>query len=137
MKKMLGLLAALLTCTLLALDAHARSSVPLAEFENMPAVAASGQPASSAQIKAAIEAAAQQHDWTVVTPAPGRMVATLQVRNKHTVVTEILYKPGQYSVQYKDSVNMNFDPSTRVIHPFYNKWVQGLVDDIRKEAARR
>ena len=135
--KMLRLMAALLAWTLLAMSAHARSGVPVADFENLPAVTASGQPASGAQIKAAIQAAAQQNGWTVVAPAPDRMVATLQVRNKHTVVTEIVYKPGQYSVKYKDSANMNFDPSTRVIHPFYNKWVQGLVDGIRTEAARR
>ena len=129
--------AAVLALALLGLNAHARSGVPVADFENMPAIAASGQPASPAQIKAAIEAAAQHNGWTVTAPAPNHVVASLNVRGKHTVVTDIDYTPGKYSVKYKDSVNMNFDPSTRVIHPFYNKWVQGLVDAIRAEAVRR
>ena len=137
MKKMLGLLAALLACTLLGFNAHARGGVPVADFENLPAVTASGEPASAAQIKAGIMAAGPHHGWIITAPAADRMEASLNVRGKHTVVTEIFYKAGQYSVKYKDSSNMNFDPSSRSIHPKYNQWVQGLVEDIRTEVARR
>ncbi len=122
---------------LFALHAQARTPVPVVDFENVSVNGASGQPASAAQIKSAIEAAAQQRGWQLASVAPDRVMATLHVRGKHTVVSEISYRPGLYSVLYKDSVNMNFDASARKIHPFYNKWAQDLVDGIRAGASRQ
>ena len=119
-----------------ALQAQARTPVPVVDFENIPFTGSSGQPASATQIKSAIEAAAQARGWQLAAAAPDRMVATLHVRGKHTVVSEITYRTGQYSVRYQDSVNMNFDAGTRKIHPFYNKWTQDLVDTIRTGASR-
>jgi hypothetical protein len=62
------------------------------------------------------------------------MTATLMVRGKHTMRTEIQYSPQNFSVRYLDSTNMNYEPagpSGALIHPNYNKWVQSLVDSIR------
>ena len=115
---------------------QARGSVPIQEFENVSATRASGQPASAMQIKAGFEAAARARGWQVSTPSPDKMIATLHVRGKHTVSTEINYAPGTYTVKYKDSVNMNFEPPN-MIHPFYNKWVQLLVDTARSEIASK
>jgi hypothetical protein len=62
------------------------------------------------------------------------MTATLMVRGKHTMRTEIQYSPQNFSVRYLDSTNMNYEPASpsgALIHPNYNKWVQSLVDSIR------
>jgi len=41
----------------------------------------------------------------------------------------------QYSVKYVSSVNMKYEvqSGTRVIHPFYNKYVEELIQSIRAE----
>jgi hypothetical protein len=56
------------------------------------------------------------------------------VRN-HTVIVDIVPGPDSYSVRYADSINMKYgvENGSPVIHPFYNKWVDELIDSIRVE----
>jgi hypothetical protein len=133
MQKLVRLLV--LALAAFALNAQARTSVPVQNLENVVATAATGGPASPAQIKAAITSAAAARGWLVSDLGPGRAAATVHVRGKHTVVVDITYGGGKFSVKYKDSVNMNYEDG--VIHPHYNKWVQLLVDTIRAELARQ
>jgi hypothetical protein len=133
MQKFVRLLA--LALALFAANAQARSTVPVQNFENVAAVRSSGGPLNGQQIKAAIASAASARGWLVSDQGPGHSVATLHVRGKHTVSVDISYGSGQYSVKYKDSVNMNFADGN--IHPHYNKWVASLVDTIRAEIGRQ
>jgi hypothetical protein len=115
-------------------QALARTPVPVINYENVPIASQAGQPRSLAQIKQAIQSTAAARQWTVVDQGPGRLLATLHVRGKHTVVTLITYTPDRFSVVYSDSINMHYSPGPDgggVIHPFYNRWVQGLADAIR------
>jgi hypothetical protein len=65
------------------------------------------------------------------------MVASYSVRN-HTVVTDIRYSATEFSVSYKDSINMKYGPGAGagVIHPFYNQWVQEFRHAIQLELAK-
>jgi len=137
MSKFLALAPAVLAVA--AFGAHARTSVPIVNYENVAVSNAAGQPATTQQIKAAVQSAASQRGWQLSAPGPNGTVATLNVRGKHTLATEISYGAGQYSVRYKSSINLNYEPGegAGLIHPNYNKWVQGLVDAIRIEAGRQ
>lgn len=135
MKTIHLLLAAVLSFG--ALQAHARTPVPII---NHPNIAVERQ-ASPAEVRKAIMAAAVAtgRKWTVSEPRPGVLVATYSVRT-HTIVTEITYSGRNFSVAYKDSVNMKYGPGdgagAGVIHPFYNQWVQEFIQAIRVELAR-
>jgi len=129
----------LLALSLVSVNAAARQGVPVIDHEQVSVSRSSGQPASAEQVKKAIEAAAAVRGWQVSHKAPGKLIATLHVRGKHTVSTEFSYAAGQFSAKYRDSVNMNFQPGgdgAGLIHPHYNKWLQLLLDGIRVEASR-
>lgn len=122
-----------LVVSVTALHATAqRAPVPIINYEDV-SIASSKRP-TLAQMKQAIQSAAAAKEWDVADQGPGRMLATLHVRGKHTVVTEITYSPEKFSVVYKDSTNMKYSPGPDgkgVIHPFYNRWVQDLKEAIR------
>jgi hypothetical protein len=114
----------------LALNAHARGSVPIINHEAIPATSASGQPASAEQIRTALQTAGAPRGWQITPAGQGKALAVLNVRGKHSVSADVAYSLGQYSIKYRDSSNMNYEPSG-VIHPKYNMWVQTLVDETR------
>jgi hypothetical protein len=124
-----------LVLALFALNAHARGGVPLLNHENVAVSDSKGQPASAAQIRAAIATAAASHGWQLSASGASSMVATLHVRGKHSVSTDVDWAAGTFSVKYRDSVNMNY--SGNEIHPNYNRWVQQLVNTIRAETTRQ
>ncbi|WPB57088.1 hypothetical protein [Xylophilus sp. GOD-11R] len=127
--KLLRVLA-LAALALASWNAVARSVVPIVNYENVPTRSAG---VTEAQVRQAIETAARSQQWDIREVAPGRMVATLSVRNKHTVVTDIEYSATTYSVKYRDSVNMKYEPADNapgLIHPFYNRWVGDLKSAI-------
>jgi hypothetical protein len=117
-----------------SLNAVARTPVPVINHENVSISSPTGKPLSMAQVKQAIHNAAAAKQWSVVDQGPGKILATLHVRGKHTAVTQITYSPDKYSVVYNDSQNLNYSggPDGRgTIHPFYNRWVQDLSEAIR------
>ena len=122
-----------LALALFALNAQARTA-GMGNFDNLPVTNAKGEPASPAQMKAAVIQGAAARGWTLSDIRNDRAIATIQVRGKHTVTTDVLFTAGQVSVKYKDSVNMNYTGNE--IHPNYNAWVQNLVDSIRVAASK-
>jgi len=130
-----------------------RLAVPIINHPDVAVATSSGKPVQADQVKQAIQAAAKAKGWALAFAPGGKVLATLVVRNKHTVVVEIAYSAERYSLMYKDSVNMKYAPHAQsdshinsvnntytrggydgpVIHPFYNNWVQDLQDAIRQE----
>jgi hypothetical protein len=131
--KILRLLAVVLAFA--ALNAHARGNVPIIDHEAIVATRASGQPASAEQIRTALQAAGAARGWQITPAGPGKAVALLNVRGKHSISADISYGAGKYSIKYRDSSNMNYAPGagSGTIHPKYNMWVQTLVDDTRMQ----
>lgn len=121
-----------------ALNAHARGSVPVINHEAVPALRASGQPASAEQIRAALQAAGAARGWQITPSGNGKALAVLNVRGKHSISADIAYASGRYSIVYRDSSNMNYEPGEGAgkIHPKYNMWVQTLMDDTRMQLAK-
>ena len=127
--------ATLIFATIFSLSAVARSSVPIVNYDNIPVTTASGHVLTEAQVKQAILNAATAKNWTIAYQADGKLEATLIVRAKHTIVVEVGYAIDKYSLNYKNSINMNFfvRDGTPLIHPFYNNWVKEFRDAIRVE----
>jgi hypothetical protein len=132
MKRFLLLLA--LAFLALSGQVHARGTVPVVNYENVQLAGGSGKPLSVDAVKQAIRTAAAAKSWAV-TPDGDALTATLVVRNKHTVVVGITVSGDKYSLQFKDAVNMNVTErdGLKLIHPFYNRWVQELNEAIRVE----
>lgn len=127
--------ALLIATTLVAAPAVARDSVPIVNYDNVAVATSSGKAPDAEQVRQAIAAAAAGKGWTVAPAGDGKLQATIVVRGKHTVVVDIAYAADKYALTYKDSTNMNFieRDGQKLIHPFYNKWVQTLKEAIRLE----
>ena len=122
------------TLSLATIHASAREPVPIVNHENVPVAAAGAKQLSAAQVKQAIVRATPPRPWEFTETGPGKLLATLQVRGKHTVSADIAYSADQYSIVYRDSANMKYGsaPDGRpVIHPFYNTWIGELREAIR------
>ncbi len=139
----------LFVLTLIAGSAFAqRTPVSIINYANQPVATSSGKAIPVDQVKKAIQDAAARKGWVISNDTGDRMLATLEVRSKHTVKVVIAYSADKYSITYSDSVNMNYHseahydsrmprPSSGatgpVIHPGYNVWVQELKEAIRGE----
>jgi hypothetical protein len=135
--KILAFVLCLLTFA--ALPAMARQTVPIVNIDNTPVVSAEAKKLNAAQVLQAIKTAVVSQGWTVSNVADGVVTASILVRQKHTVIVDIIYDADKYSIHYKDSVNMKYLKNSggdEVIHPFYNKWVATLNDAIRLELSK-
>jgi len=119
--------------------AHARTPIPIVNLENETIAAASGKALTLDDVARALRQAAPHRGWSIEEAGPGKAVATLDVRGKHSVKVDIGYTEKSMSFKYKDSVNMKYgsdEEGKPVIHPFYIKWVRTLLSDVRAELGR-
>lgn len=147
-------LAAIALSLALAAPAVARTPVPIINHHNVSRPQSAERARDLASVRDRIIEACTASGWSV-TPgaAPDTLVATLVVRNKHTIQTTITYAIDAFNVTYHDSVNMNyavkepnpyapgpntdgFQVRTEVIHPHYNRWVGTLVSAIQTRLAQ-
>jgi hypothetical protein len=124
--------------TLLAAPAFARSAVPLVEFPDQALTAPPGKTLTDGDVREAIVRAAKSLDWKLSPEGDRKFVATLVVRNKHTIAVNVVYAAEKVSVTFQSSINMKYEVKDGVamIHPYYNDWTRKLVDAIRFEAAK-
>jgi|SRR5882672_4062883 len=125
-----AIVAAILFCPLVAAPAGAND--PVVNFENLPVAASAGKLLSQAQVRDAIVAAASARQWKVNYVAAGMLVAQRNIAGRHLVEVDIRYGPQQYSVLYRNSINMNYRDADATIHPNYNRWTKELVDSINR-----
>lgn len=85
---------------------------------------------SMTQIKKVIVRAGAKRNWVIRESSPGVMEGVLNVR-KHMVKVDVRYDLNQYSITYKDSLNMKHRDGK--IHKKYNAWVQNLNTDIQTQ----
>ncbi|MCW5234156.1 hypothetical protein [Verminephrobacter eiseniae] len=125
----------LLALVFVAGPASARRPVPIIDHSDIAATASSGKTVTAGQVKQAIMVGAAAKGWTTAEQGDGQLLATVNVRGKHTVMVLIAYTSEKYSLTYQNSIGMNYDPNAGqpLIHPSYNKWVQGLQEAIRTE----
>ena len=91
-------------------------------------------------MREAIHYGCLEKNWKATDINANTIEATITVRNKHTVVVTIPYTATTYSINYKDSVNMNYKPhsdGTFSINRSYNNWVNNLDNAIRTNIAKK
>ncbi len=107
------------------------TAVPISNIVDTPVVTNKQNP-SLEDISRAIVRAGAALGWQMKEVRPGQIVGTLMLRG-HTAVVEVAYNTKAYSIVYKDSQNLDYNPATNTIHRNYNGWVQNLDRDIRAQ----
>lgn len=127
----------LFVAVVFSVPALARSTVPIVNHDKVTFSTASGKPIKVEQVKHAFITAGAKRGWTFTPEGDNKLTGTLVVRT-HTIVTTITYGSDHYSIAYKGSQNMKYDvkDGAPVIHPFYNKWVQTLINDVNVELSK-
>lgn len=117
--------------------APALAAVDLIEWNNVTALTGSGKPATAEEIKRAFMVGGARRGWNCVDEGPDKMVCTVVVRT-HTLVMNLAYEPGKYSLTYKDSINLDFkdEAGKKTIHRAYVNWNTNLMNDARAELMR-
>jgi hypothetical protein len=90
--------------------------------------------ATAKDVEKAILAAGDSQGWAMKVKSPGLIVGSLSVRD-HMAEVEIPYSKSSYSILYKSSANLKYDPATRSIHSNYNSWIVNLDTAIRARLA--
>ncbi|RJX30786.1 MAG: hypothetical protein C4516_08510 [Oxalobacter sp.] len=117
----------------------ARLPALVVNHDNIPLTTAGKKTLSTTDIQNLIIEAGRsmRRPWSIESQSPGKLLATLNVRGKHTVMVDITYSTTHYSIQYKDSVNMSHAvcEGYAFIHPNYNQWVKQLKESIDNKLA--
>jgi hypothetical protein len=95
------------------------------------AVATTKQPKLD-EVRNAIERGGQSLGWEMMPAGPGHVVGTLYIRG-HMAQVDIPYTTTSYSINYKDSQNLDYDGSN--IHSNYNGWIRKLDEAIARQLA--
>ena len=110
--------------------------MPLVDPERVIVLTAEGKPLGADAMRAAIVRGGARRQWSVREDRPGEMTLVFSKQNKHEVVVRVSYDGDGFQIRYLSSFNMKYelDGGQAEIHPFYNKWVANLSQDISKEA---
>jgi len=129
----------LVSASLITFGALARDLAPVVDYDNVPVATGSGKPASAQAVGVAISNAAAhgKRVWNVQRTAPDKMRASYNVR-QHSIVVDIGYSDKAYSIHYAASDNMKYSDASgkKLIHPFYNAWVDELKRGISTELSK-
>jgi hypothetical protein len=121
--------AGVAAAAMVLLAAGCRAPTPVYNVSNAPVSTAKSNP-SLKEVGNVIVQAGASLGWQMKQTKPGHMLGTLNIR-RHVAVVDINYSTSSYSIQYKDSAELNYDGSS--IHPNYNSWIQNLDNRIRAQ----
>lgn len=124
----------ILVATVLALAIAGCKTAAIHNVEEAPITRYDGQELSLDQVERAIAVAGSELGWVMQPVEPGHMVGILDIR-KHKAVIDVFYDSDSFSIQYKDSTNLLYDPSGK-IHRNYNNWIGNLERGINAEIQR-
>jgi len=100
--------------------------------DNAPVVTQSSE-YSLDEVGNAIARAGSSLGWRMRDVGPGHILGILELR-AHTAEIDISYGLNEYSINYKDSDNLNYSKGR--IHSNYNGWIQNLERTINNELSR-
>jgi len=115
----------------LASPGHAARNVPIQNYGNAN-LSAYGK-FTAAQVGDAIIRGGASIGWQMNKVSPELITATITER-RHSVTVEIPYSAKEYTIKYRNSVNMRAEGGT--IHSSYNRWVERLQRNIDAEILR-
>ena len=119
---------ALCACVMLAAIVGCRAGGQVYEVKDAPIETA--KPLTLDQVQKAIIDAGIKQTWIMTPVKPGEMLGEFNVQS-HQIHVLIPYTTKNYSILYKDSSNLRYDPVKRTIHVNYQKWIERLDNEIR------
>src|SRR5690606_5931810 len=92
-----------------------------------------GKTLTKDQVKAAIIAGARDRTWipTMHPEKKDTIIASVLVRGKHYAEVEISYSASAYSITYRNSRELKYNPDKGTIHKSYNGWINLLSNSIQ------
>lgn len=119
-----------IACLVLAVMIGCRAGGQVYEVKDAPIQTASGKQLSLEQVQKAIIDAGIKQTWIMTPIKPGEMLGEYNVQS-HQIHVLIPYTTKNYSILYKDSSNLRYDPVKRTIHVNYAKWIERLDNEIK------
>ena len=123
-------LGAMTVCLALLAMIGCRAGGQVYEVKDAPVQTASGKPLTLEQVQKAIIDAGIKQTWIMTPIKPGQMLGEYNVQS-HQIHVLIPYTTKNYSILYKDSSNLRYDPEKRTIHVNYAKWIERLDNEIK------
>ena len=114
----------------LVLLSGCRAGGQVYEVKDAPIQTATGKELSLEQVQKAIIDAGIKQTWIMTPVKPGEMLGEYNVQS-HQIHVTIPYTTKNYSILYKDSSNLRYDPVKRTIHVNYQKWIERLDNEIK------
>jgi len=113
---------------------HSQAAEPIVNHVDIPIKTRGGPQPALEEVRNAILAAGPlvaSRPWIMGEAAPGMIVGWLDVgKGAHIVTVDIAYDVKRFSVAYRNSHRMDYEPANTTIHRSYNAWVKELVDQI-------
>ncbi len=106
-------------------------TLPVQNVNNAP-INASNASYDLSEVTKAIKRAGSGLGWQMKEQTPGHIVGSLYLRT-HVAVVDITYTLDEYSINYKDSTNLNYNPGNNTIHKNFNSWIQNLTNAIHTQ----
>ncbi len=114
----------------------ASAAKPIQNMIDVPVPAnIDGSSKSLEQVKNGIIAGCKYKRWTPVEEEPGKISCSISVRAKHYAEVEITHTESSYSINYRDSRDLDYNEEKQKIHRNYNKWIILLSEAIQTELA--
>ncbi|SRR5688572_20726823 len=117
-------------CLLLTTVVGCRAGGQVYEVKDTPIQTASGKRLTLEQVQKAIVDAGIKQTWIMTPIKPGEMLGEFNIQS-HQIHVLIPYTTQNYSILYKDSSNLRYDPVKRTIHVNYAKWIERLDNEIK------
>ncbi|MDR2772860.1 MAG: hypothetical protein LBB93_05270 [Elusimicrobiota bacterium] len=83
-------------------------------------------------VRKAIVKACEKRGWVVSKETDNEIEAILQKRS-YSLTVSISYSNDGYSIAYKDSTGLKYDPEKNRIHSSYARWLKNLNIDINAD----
>ena len=119
---------AIAVCLALAAMVACRAGGQVYEVKDAPIESA--KPLTLDQVQKAMIDAGIKQTWIMTPIKPGEMLGEFNIQS-HQIHVTIPYTTKNYSILYKDSSNLRYDPVKRTIHVNYAKWIERLDNEIK------
>jgi hypothetical protein len=129
-------IAASLLAALIALSPAARADDPVKDIidHEVPALK-DGARIAMPDVQAAILAACERRKFEATVVSPG-LITARWVHGGHSFDVSIPFTDSTYSIRYKDSERMDYNPKKQRIDDAYNEYVAALSEHIEADFER-